>query len=143
MHVKILFWLTKDDDGYPPMEIEGVWAAETGDGGYEIDNIPFFARQATVGDIVEAGSVDGQLFYERTRLRSKHSLMRVVLFDGRDPSPLRADLARLGCSTEQSHLAPLIAVDVPPSVRIDDVRAILDDGCEKGFWDYEEPILRH
>lgn len=142
MHKKILFALTQDDDGYPPMDVEGVWAIEADDGGYEIDNIPFFASQATVGDIIEAKSVDDRLFYEGTRRPSKHSLLRVALFDGRDPAPLRSKLAKLGCSTEQSHLACLIAVDVPPNVSLDEVRALLDDGCDRGFWDYEEPILR-
>jgi hypothetical protein len=140
-HKKILFRLEQDGEGYPPARVESVWATETDDGGFIIDNIPFFTRQATLGDVVEVRRVGEELFYVSTRERSGNSLLRVVFFDGHDPSSLRSDLAKLGCSTEQSHLQSLIAVNVPPTVQIDEVRTLLDAGCRKGFWDYEEPIL--
>jgi hypothetical protein len=141
-HQKVLFRLRRDDEGYPPADVEGVWAEETGDGGFIIDNIPFFTREATLGDVVEATRSGDELFYASTRERSGNSLLRVVFFDGHDPSALRSELAKLGCSTEQSHLQSLIAVNVPPAINIDEVRALLDDGSRNGFWDYEEPILR-
>jgi hypothetical protein len=141
-HRKVLFRLERDDEGYPPADVEGLWAEETGDGGFVIDNIPFFAREATLGDVVEARRIGDELFYASTREPSGNSLLRVVLFDGHDPSGLRSDLARLGCSTEQSHLRSLIAVNVPPTIDIGEVRTLLDEGTRNGFWDYEEPILR-
>lgn len=141
-HQKVLFRLERDDEGYPPVDVEGVWAEETGDGGFIIDNIPFFTRQATLGDVVEVTRMGDDIFYLSTQERSGNSLVRVVFFDGHDPSSLRSDLAKLGCSTEQSHLQSLIAVNVPSTVKIDAVRTLLDEGCSKGFWDYEEPILR-
>jgi hypothetical protein len=141
-HQKVLFRLGRDDEGYPPADVEGVWAEETGDGGFIIDNIPFFTREATLGDVVEATRSGDELFYASTRERSGNSLLRVVFFGGHDPSGLRSELAKLGCSTEQSHLQSLIAVNVPPAVNIEEVRALLDDGSSKGCWDYEEPILR-
>lgn len=54
-------------------------------------------------------------------------------------------LNELGCSSErfENGIWRLIAVDVPPATDIEVVRKILDKGCVEGFWDYEEPILRH
>jgi Domain of unknown function (DUF4265) len=139
---KMLFRLDRDDEGYPPVDIERLWCEEIGAGEFTLDNIPFFTRQATLGDVVEGQRLGDEIFYLSTLERSQNSLLRVVFFDGRDPSALRAELAKLGCSSEQSHLQSLIAVNVPPSVNIADVRNLLNEGCEKGFWDYEEPILR-
>jgi len=141
-HKKILFELEQGQDGYPPAEVEGVWAVEFDDGGYKIDNIPFFTRQATLGDIIEARPAGDELFYERTREESGNSLLRIIFFDQHDTSQLKSELKQLGCSTEQSHLPSLISVDVPSTVNIDEVRELLDEGCENGFWDYEEAILR-
>jgi hypothetical protein len=141
-HKKVLFKLQRDDEGYPPADVEGIWAEETADGELIIDNIPFFAREATLGDIVEVSQAGEEIFYASTRKRSGNSLLRVVFFEGHDPAKLRAELARLGCSTELSHLQSLVAVNVPPEVKIEDVRALLNEGCSKGYWDYEEPILR-
>ena len=118
-HHKVVFRIEKGEDGYPPFDLEGVWAEETTDGGFVIDNIPFFARQATLGDVVEVRHTEGATFYLSTRQRSGNSLLRVVFFEGHDPSNLRFDLAKLGCSTEQSHLQSLIAVNVPSTVKID------------------------
>ncbi len=141
-HEKVLFRLERDAEGYPPIDVEGVWAEEIGDGGFIIDNIPFFTRQATLGDVVEVSHSGDELFYASTREWSGNSLLRIVFFHDHDPSNLRSDLTKLGCSTEQSHLKSLIAVNVPSAVKIDDVRKLLAEGCSKGFWDYEEPILR-
>jgi hypothetical protein len=142
LHKKIFFKLAQDSEGYPPAGTESVWATETTNGGFIIDNIPFFTRQATYGDVVEVRRMGEELYYVTTRERSGNSLLRVVFFDGHDPSGLRSDLAKLGCSTEQSHLRSLIAVNVPPTVPIDEVRRLLNEGCSKGIWDYEEAILR-
>lgn len=141
-HQKIIFRLEQDEEGYPPVGVESVWAIEADDGDFIIDNIPFFTRQATLGDVVEVKRMGEELLYISTRERSGNSLLRVVFFEGHDPSKLRSDLAKLGCSTEQSHLRSLIAVNVPPTVQIDEVRTLLDEGCSNGCWDYEEPILR-
>jgi hypothetical protein len=116
----VLFRLERDDEGYPPADVEGVWAEESGDGGFIIDNIPFFARQATLGDVVEVRRSGDEIFYVSTKKRSGNSLIRVVFFDGHDPSTLRSELAKIGCSTEQSHLQSLIAVNVPPTVKVFD-----------------------
>jgi hypothetical protein len=40
---KVFFRLQKDADGYPPFEIESLWARPVGPDRYELDNIPFFA----------------------------------------------------------------------------------------------------
>ena len=141
-HKKILFRLERDSDGFPPVDVEGLWAEELGDGGFVIDNIPFFTRQVALGDLVETQEIDNETFYRLTRVKSKNSLLRVILFNNHDPSMLRSDLAHLGCSTELGHPASLIAVNIPPTTNIADVRQLLDKGSASGFWDYEEPILR-
>lgn len=141
-HQKVLFELEQDDEGYPPINVEGVWAEEIGDGRYMIDNIPFFARSATLGDVITVRQFRDEMFYESTQERSGNSLLRVAFFDGRDPSALRSQLTKLGCSTELSHLQSLIAVNVPPTVKLKDVQDVLNEGAGNGCWDYEEAILR-
>ena len=106
------------------------------------DNIPFFTRQATLGDTIEVLCTDGECFYAATREASTNSLVRVVLFDGHPAALVRSELLRLGCDSELSHLNSLISVNVPATVDIAVIRHFLDAGCTNGLWDYEEPILR-
>src|SRR5262249_956597 len=120
---------------------ESVWAKEEPDGRFVLDNIPFFATQATLGDVVAATLEDGCLRYSATLERSGNSLIRVVCFRGTDPMEVRGLLEEVGCSTELFALYSLVAVNVPPSVNLEDVEAALRRGVEDGRWGYEEPLL--
>lgn len=141
-HRKVFFKLEPGEDGYPPFSTEGVWAEERKVGEYIIDNIPFFTKEATLGDTVLADNFADSLYYRSTLNESSNSLLRVVMFDRRDAGPLRSQLAELGCSTELGPIPSLIAVNVPETVGLQDAIAVLKEGFDKGYWDYEEAILR-
>jgi hypothetical protein len=142
MQKKIFFSVEQHEEGYPPVTTESVWAEETEDGNFVIDNIPFFATAATLGDIVNVDTVEGQLYYKSTVKESDNSLLRVILFEQRDPSVLRSHLAKLGCATEGGPSPSLIAVNVPGTVSLQLVITVLKEGFDNGYWDYEEAILR-
>jgi len=140
-HVKILFHLEQDEDGYPPASAETLWAITVGEGLYKLDNIPFFATGVAVEDIVSAELEAGQLVYKDIVQPSGHSTLRVAVYDHDEVPKVHALFKQLGCATEQSHLRGLIAIDVPPSVSWDDLRRVLDTGREQDRWDYEEACL--
>ncbi len=118
MHsVKVFFELQQDEDGYPPVTCESLWATPVGNGLYRFDNIPFFARGVAYEDVVSA-----------------------VRRDAKAPE-LRRELEALGCDTEQSHIPNLFAVDVPPSVSLEEVRRLLETGDASEHWEYEEACL--
>src|SRR5690242_6552544 len=114
-HVKILFRLEQDEDGYPPASAETLWAIKVDEDLYKLDNIPFFATGIAVDDIVLAKPEAGQLLYKEVVHPSGHSTFRVVVYNHGEVPEVRETFKQLGCSTEQSHLRGLIASDVPPS----------------------------
>ena len=73
---------------------------------------------------------------------SRHSTLRVILFDERMVADLRTQLRNVGCATELGHVPGLLAVDVPPEVSLQAVRDLLDDGEHAGHWEYEEAAVR-
>src|SRR5215510_7558701 len=99
-HIKVLFRLAQDSDDYPPVAVESVWATRATPKGYTLDNIPFFVREATFGDIVEAVEDGEGTWFLKLLIPSANSLLRVVLFDTTRLNELRQHLAELGCSTE-------------------------------------------
>lgn len=140
---KILFSLTQDADGYPPVAAESVWAWPSQDRhGYVLDNIPFFARQATLGDVVSVRDDQGVLWFEGIVASSENSLVRAVVFDEESAGAVRAALRELGCSTEWDQQHRLIAINVPSTTSLDAVEAYLEAEAGIGRLDYEEPILR-
>ncbi len=48
--VKITFRLVQDEDGYPGVGYESMWARRLPDGTFEIDNIPFYSYDVAVGN---------------------------------------------------------------------------------------------
>jgi hypothetical protein len=139
---KIAFRLVRDEDGYPPADWEHLWARAVGADLYLIDNTPFFVYGISLGDLVKAEPESGLLVYQYTVKRSLHSTLRVMLFRKDQVDQLRERLDSFGCATELSHIRGLVAVDVPPEVSLPLVRALLDEGEEKGDWEYEESALR-
>ena len=140
--VKILFALEQDEDGYPPVNVESVWARKTSDNFYELDNIPFYVRGISYKDVVDVARDDeGALNFKNIVRRSGHSTVRVIVSDLKDRDDLRKKLEDFGCSWEGSNQPSLIAVDIPPEVKLASVLQFLEKGFEQERWDYEEAFI--
>lgn len=144
-YVKLIIPLEQDEDGYPPAGSERLWAFQVGEGRYKIDNIPFFARDLALGDIVSAiheeGAEEGVLRYQQVLQPSGHSTFRILIQDESEVPEVCRLLEQLGCGTERSHLPRLVAIDIPPSVSLEAVREALAPGCAQDRWEHEESCL--
>ena len=141
--VKLFFEIEQDEDGYPGFASESVWAERTHDPRVvKIDNIPFFASVATLGDLVQVYEREGVFWFKELVVQSSNSLIRVVFFDETQKDRVRGDLTEKGCQTEYMGQRKLLAVSVPKPDMIDEVRSYLEDEMKMGVIDYEETILR-
>lgn len=139
---RIIFSLEKDEDGYPPNDYETLWARIKQKGLYEIDNIPFFVRGVSPGDLVTARDKDGLLYFDGISKESLNSVLRVIAYDESIIPKLREELLEMGCESELSHVPNLIAVQVPANINLNDVLQFLDVGESNGEWEYETGALR-
>ena len=80
--VEIWFPIEKDAEGYPQsQDWEQLWSWPT-EGGYRIDNIPFFVDGIACGDIVSAIKADkGWYCFDAVVARSGNSTYRCWLAD--------------------------------------------------------------
>ncbi|MFP2962330.1 DUF4265 domain-containing protein [Myxococcus sp. 1LA] len=140
--VKVYFQLTQDEDGYPPVAVESVWARPGSDAHvFVVDNVPFFARAATLGDTVLTREVDGQFWFEEVLEYSGNSLIRVAFYNRELIEGVRKGLVALGCEIEFAEQYGLLAVSVPASVNLSDVQEYLQNQAKGRELEYEEPIL--
>ncbi|MBK7706128.1 MAG: DUF4265 domain-containing protein [Acidobacteria bacterium] len=139
---KIRFRLEQDEDGYPPNEWETLWATVVGENAYSIDNIPFFVRDVSYGDVVSASEDGGVLLFDSLLRRSKNSVIRVIAFSESVIPGLRRQLERLGCDTEGSHIPNLISVNVPDRANLETILEFLDNGEKEQLWEYESASFR-
>jgi hypothetical protein len=139
--VKILFEYGTATPG--ASEVEAMWAVPVKNG-YKIDNIPFYAREIALEDVVSATcDSGGMLRFDRLVEESGHSTVRLWFAKGRegDVPRVRQELRDLGCASELSDLPRLVAVDVPSSVPYEVVRPILERYEREGLLEYEEACL--
>ena len=140
---KITFELQRDEDGYPPDKWESLWAYETELGLYCVDNIPFYVRGISSGDVVSAEEDCGQLLFKKLVRPSTNSVFRLYLSDASDMQAARDQFRGLGCETELSNLPRLVAVEIPDEVDFEPVGSLFQQGAAGGRWEYEEGVLRH
>ncbi len=135
-HVKILFeYPIGDSNG-----TETLWALPKGEG-YKLDNIPFYVKGVSFGDVVSAKVVEGCIYMKELLTPSGHSTVRLWFANENDVQPVRESLKSMGCNSEISDQPRLLAVDIPPSISYEIIRAYLDEGESNGKWDYEEACL--
>ena len=128
-YFRVMFPLIRDADGYPPADNEVLWATKTDRGMFRLDNIPFYARGVSCGDIVAVEESErGPQRFRAIVKPSKHSTIRVVLAKscpdcrpiGERMSDLRRKFRVLGCDTEANYPG-FFAIDVPSSVKLSEL----------------------
>lgn len=138
--VKLIVPLEKEEDDYPPVEYEELWSTPMGEGRFRVENIPFFAKGLARGDIVLAVAEDEVLRLQEVVEASGHSTLRLLVKDEDSVPEVVERFEHLGCDTEVT-FGKLVALDVPPSVSLDDVREKLDLGDAQSQWEYEEACI--
>ncbi|MCH8963512.1 MAG: DUF4265 domain-containing protein [Planctomycetes bacterium] len=90
-HRKLTFYVEQDEDGWPADQIETLWAREAGEGLYVIDNIPFFVRGVSWGDIVSVEQSSNELLFKEVVRSAGHCTIRIIFLDSsaKDETSLR------------------------------------------------------
>jgi Domain of unknown function (DUF4265) len=142
--VKVRFAIEQDEDGWPPVGSEGLWAESLGHARYRLDNTPWFVRGVASDDIVAAiADPDDVLWFTERVEWSGRLTIRVIPFRaGPLAGSLRAVVEifeELGVSGEGALPAyAIVALDVPADADFAAVKARLRRGEDDGSWSYEE-----
>lgn len=138
--VKVLVY-TFPEDGYPPEEWESLWAEPLGDRRFRIDSIPFYAKDLSFDDIVQADKEDGFYVLKDVIEYSPNSTIRVLIYDLQDEPRTRRCLRDIGCGIEGSGIAGLLAIDVPKTL-VAPTLHFLEDEFRQGRLEFEHGRLR-
>jgi hypothetical protein len=140
--VKIQFALEADADGWPPAATEGLWAVPLGQDTFRVDKTPWFVPGIACGDVVRAERRDEEWWYLETVQWSGNCTIRVTPFRH---GPLQGDrqavlglFAPLGIKGERIEQFGMVVLDVPPQADLTAAQALLLQGFDAGWWDYDE-----
>jgi hypothetical protein len=126
--VELLFQLPQDDDGWPPVPVEGLWC-EPLNGDYRLQTCPLFVKRLSVGDVIavemnENGDVQDFTVIEP----SNNTTVWVMFWNGSILEGVLDQLRSIECDTTgplQGWETPLCSVNVAAHIDMSKVDAIL------------------
>jgi hypothetical protein len=142
--VTVRFDMEEDDDGWPPVASEGLWAEPLGADRYRLANTPWFARGFSNGDVVLALPDEHQVLWARETVEWGGRLT-VRVIPHRD-GPLAGSVESvidaftpLGVGAEGAKPSfPIVALDIPGDADFPAILGLLREGQANGSWDFEE-----
>ncbi|MGW2056285.1 DUF4265 domain-containing protein [Streptomyces sp. NPDC001840] len=143
--VRVVFQL-EQNDGWPPVASERLWAVPVDADLVRIDNVPWFVRDLALNDIVRT-RVDARGTLEAVRKISwsGNCTVRIIPYEaGRfsgDSQGVIDIFSPLGVQAEGIEQFGMIALSVPPSADIPSIKGLLIRGSEADWWDYEESCI--
>jgi len=141
--VRIRFHLDQDPDGRLPFASERLWAKKVAEGTYQLDNIPMFVRDISLGDVVSAEATDAGLVYRATLARSSSSTIRVLVRQEEAVTDLLHEITKCGCGYELDAPSSMIAINVPEESNFAELLRYLNDASREGALNYEESAPRY
>lgn len=141
--IKMLFKLEQDEYGFPPVGWESMWATPLGNDNFEIDNIPFYVRGISCGDVVTANLSDtGEFLFGALIQPSENSTIRVYVSSESEAMFFISALVAFGCECERSNITKLFAVHIPSSCELKPILELLAQAETEGKLEYEEAAIR-
>lgn len=142
-HVKVHFRMEVDEDGWPPVSVESLWAVDLGDGTVRLDNTPWFVRGVASDDVIRVDIDEDGLRWagETVRVSENCTIRLIVMKDGGSTAARQSVLDvfhRLGTTGEGIEQFRMVALDVPPEADLPRIRKLLEHGAAKEWWHWEE-----
>lgn len=128
----------KDNEG--EIAEETVWVQQVGEN-YKIDNIPFYAPNLALNDLISVENDEGTLYFDELIEASGHSTVQVIFFKAGEAERVLKSIEQLSCQWEGMIGQPYFAVDIPPNINYKKVRQLLDVEFDNKILDFKEASL--
>ncbi|WP_187280381.1 DUF4265 domain-containing protein [Streptomyces sp. IB2014 016-6] len=143
--VRVVYKL-QQEQGWPPVEEEGLWAVALSDDVVRIDNIPWFVRDLAVNDLVGVVKDRSGILRPTEKLSwAGICTIRIIPYSENSRfSNLQEVLdlfTPLGVTGEGLGQLGMVALAVPPDADVAAVKQLLCQGFEAEWWDYEEACV--
>jgi hypothetical protein len=119
---------------------ENVWVKKKGNH-FVIDNIPFFAPNIALNDVISVEKDNDILYLEEIVEFSGHSTIQIIIINEKTIDSLLKQLESFGCKWEGMNNQRLIAVDIEPETIYLPIKEYLENELLNMNLDYKESCL--
>jgi hypothetical protein len=141
--ISVLFSVQQDENGFPSVTCEQIWCLPAAGGNFVIDNVPFYARDVSMGDEIATEIRNGERWFASVSKPSRNTTVRVFARKDEFSTTLAPSLESFGGLVEKMQGPPLIAVSFPPSADIARALEYLDRESAAGNVAFEESSVRY
>ena len=129
-----IFFRLEVDDGWPLVSVESMWAERREDGLFRLDNIPLFAEDANLNDIVRAEVGDDGVLEFREFVESGGYITVRICTEPELTRSILDVLSRHGAEYEQSPFEDIgyFSASIPPEADWEAVESYLNELEEDG-----------
>lgn len=119
---------------------ETIWVEHVGKN-FKVDNIPFYAPNVAINDIISVEDDNGTLYFDELVKSSGHSTLQIIFFKQAEIKRVLKSMERMGCHWEGMEGQPYFAIDIPPNVDYKKIRQFLDHEFDNKTLDFKEACL--
>jgi len=139
----VFFPVEQDDNGHPSVSREQIWCLPGEKGRFIVNNIPFYARDISMGDEISTDIRNGEWWFSTLTKPSQNTTIRAFARKPEVAQKLVPRLQSFGGLTEKMEGSPLVAVSLPPAADIAGVLDYLDRESDAGNVAFEESCVRY
>jgi hypothetical protein len=138
----VFFSVEQDENGYPSVGCEQVWCLPVERDRFVVEDIPFYARDVSMGDEISTELRDVERWFSAVVRPSRNTTIRAFARKPEIEKTLRPKLESFRGLTKKMEGSPLIAVSLPPSADIAGAMDYLDRESNAGNVAFEESCVR-
>src|SRR5690606_29181714 len=143
--VKVHFQLVQDEDDWPPFTVESIWCTDLGDGRFQVNNVPYFVKGVSFGDLIVTKAREGGAWFDHVDVPSRNSTVHIFSFDDGKTQDMIDWARQHDCIFEMAYERQYMALSVPEAVpatqwmvKLKALESVADDGFE-----FDVSSMRH
>lgn len=108
---------------------------------FKVDNIPFFAPNISLGDIVRIEEDENTFYFDELVEASGNSTIQIIFLDADQIDKTIAKLESYNSDWESMKGKPYYAINIPSTIDYSIIKLFLNQQSDLGFLDYREACL--
>jgi hypothetical protein len=141
--LKIVFNVDTGDGPLPKLKKESLWSEVAGKRRAILRNVPFFACNVALGDLIEFEEKNNEYMFLSVQEPSSNSTVHCFCFDSSLMEIIKAALLKVGCTIEIGPIPEYLAINVPTIEAASCIKALIRDHVSSEQLSFQVSCSRH
>ena len=141
--LKVVFPVDTGDGPLPKLDKESIWGEKKGKNKAILRNVPFFACNVALGDLIEFSTKNNEHVFICVREPSSNSTVHCFCFNPPLMATVKATLLTAGCTIEIGPIPEYLAINVPSVHAANCIKALMVEHAASESLSFQVSCNRH